>query len=174
MEIGTVVAFWGTDWLSRLISWSTWGPSHVGIIAELNGQLVLFESTTLCKTPCLIQGKCVSGVQAQNIEDRVKQYRGGSVKYYPLHSHLNLNETESTKMSNFLISQIGKEYDKKAAVLSASHILKYFPNPDLDTIFCSALVARALMISGRMPWANPETYSPASLLRTLKKSAILK
>jgi hypothetical protein len=63
-QIGSVVAFAGKGIVSAIIDLATFqlpdvGISHVGILAEYKGDVILFESTTLNDQPCLIQGKRV-------------------------------------------------------------------------------------------------------------------
>lgn len=80
-KIGDVVAFSGFGRKSLFVNLVTygfpwWHASHVGIIGEHNGELLLFESTTLSDVPCVIQGKPFKGVQAVRLKDRVATYRG--------------------------------------------------------------------------------------------------
>ncbi len=63
---------WPWDWFRP--SWRC--VSHVGICAAYNGELYLFESTTLCDQPCAITGKKRAGVQAHKPEDRIASYDG--------------------------------------------------------------------------------------------------
>ncbi len=176
LKPGTIIAFWGTDWLSQLISVSTLGPSHVGIIGGLKldkcAGPIIYESTTLSYEPCLINDEFIDGVQAHCLASRVASYKG-AVHAYHLHPSLELSPLETMKLDGYLKSMLGKTYDTKAAVFSATHLLKYrFKHPDLDTIFCSALVARALMLLNRMNWSNPEWFSPSGLVHELRKDAI--
>lgn len=180
MTPGTIVAFYGTDPMSLLIRAATLGPSHVGIMSYserlLNlvprSELVLFESTTLCPVKDLATGEFVDGVQANRLSDRLATYPGKVVAYH-LHEDISLDALSDIRLMRFLDSQLGKNYDYTAAALSASHLLKLRWNtPDLDTIFCSALVARALMIINRCNWSNPEWYSPAALINEIRKSAV--
>jgi hypothetical protein len=173
LQAGDILAFYGTDPLSLLIRASTFGPSHVGILAPLPGKstdLLLFESTTLSPLRCASSGEFFDGVQCCNPLDRISSYHG-KVYAYHLHPDLVLSPSEIVRLSTYLQSQLGRPYDYRSAVLSITHLLKFRNSFTPDSIFCSALVARSLMLVNRMNWANPEWFSPASLLSTLRTSA---
>ena len=176
-QAGDVLLFWGADPLSWVIRWGTWGPSHVGIVIEYQGQLALLESTTLCDIPCLYQGRVVAGVQVHLIADRVARYRG-TVQVMSLMPECALSPVDVDEMTVDVLKHylaVGASYDLTGAVLSATWVAKYLavlPFPDPDSLFCSALVARLLMVRNRMNWDDPGRYSPAGLVRTLRRTGV--
>ena len=112
-KAGDIIGFSGDSWLSVGINLATygipfWSLSHVGIVGEHDGELLLFESTSLSDLPCVIQGKPVWGTQAHRIDECVRTY-GGKVWHYPLYRPLY--PFESKRLSEFLLEYIGKDYD---------------------------------------------------------------
>ena len=58
-KAGDIIGFSGDSWMSAGINMATygipfWSLSHVGIVGEHDGELLLFESTELNKLPCAI------------------------------------------------------------------------------------------------------------------------
>lgn len=170
---GDLIFFWGNDNLSRLISWITWGPSHVAIIVKYNNQLLLAESTTLYNKPCVAQEKIVSGVQLHHIAERIEDYKNGKIQHCPLSGDCSLTNIQCDTLENIITDNLGVIYDSKMAILSATPFLKMLPYPDKSSLFCSAFVARTYQIINRMNWSNPEIYSPAGLRRSLLWSATI-
>ncbi len=190
---GDIMACFGTDRVSRTISWGTaWpiapqrlriGPSHVAMICEPRDHGPLWvESTTLCRAPCVYKGKQVAGCQAHFPEDRIEDYcgNGGRIDVYRLVKLLTLSESDSKKLTNIFVDGFvrrGVEYDTGAAIISgtrlgiATRILGAF-GANHDEIFCSALIARMLMMLNRMNWADCRKYNPATLLRRLLKTGV--
>ncbi|RLS58083.1 MAG: hypothetical protein DWH91_03095 [Planctomycetota bacterium] len=182
---GDIVACHGTDWSSRVIRWVTaaprgpcglWlGPSHVAIISASDRGLLWVESTTQCLHPCEIQGRMVSGCQAHDPELRLQDYlaMGGYVDLYRLDPIHRLDGNEQLLLRDLLFRRLlakGVEYDLKGALLSGTRLLRWLgllPRANLQTLFCSELIAAVLMRLNRMNHANPSGYSPARLLRTL-------
>jgi hypothetical protein len=176
LQPGDILAFYGTDWTSRCIEWGTWGPSHVGILCDYRGSPVLVESTTLCDQPCLVTGKTIRGVQAHLAEDRIATYRG-RVLHYALTDECRLSSDESTLLTRILLKHwIGRPYDLAGALVSGTNFLKFshwVPYPDLGSVFCSKLVARLYMRLNRLNWDDPGRYSPAYLIRTLRRTGVI-
>jgi hypothetical protein len=166
---GDIVVFYGRDRTSRLIELVTRGPSHVGIICHMEpfGRVIV-ESTTLCPHPCLIAKKNRDGVQVHTIEDRVANYPG-KVMRLPLASRWALRAWESRQLTDECLEWVGLPYDLGGAVVSATRWLKWWPYPDLGSMFCSELIAALLQRFGRLPLGNPAVYSPASLIRALQR-----
>lgn len=171
---GDILACYGTDWTSRVISGWTLGPSHVGIVAPIHPDsrenLALFESTTLCKYPCLVTGEDWDGVQAHEISQRVRDYRG-RVKVWRLVDQWTLCDSEAALLSEILTKYwIGVPYDEGGAMLSGTSVWKWtsLMKSTASQTFCSQLVAALLQRLGRMGHTNPAAYHPASLLRRLK------
>ncbi len=171
---GDLLFFWGHDILSRGISLITWGPSHVAVVTKYQGSLVLAESTTLCRTPCLAQGKRVSGVQLHDIQGRLEDYNGGRVQHYPLDSDCVLCPEKQDHLEAIITDYLGTTYDPYTAALSATFFLKLLPYPDRQSLCCSGLIARIYMVLNRMNWDNPEKYSPAKLRNRLLYAATIK
>jgi len=172
---GDLIAFYGTDWPALAIRAGTLGgPSHIGIVCEYRGDCVLVESTTLCRTPCLVQGVIRPGVQVQNIEDRIAAYPRTTVSR--LAPHWSLSASESELLSKILIEHFvgaGTRYDLAGAVISGTRLIKHLlPSANVDVVFCSELAAFVLMRLGRLPLGNPGTYTPAGVLRAVKKAAV--
>jgi hypothetical protein len=171
---GDLVLFYGTSWQSRAIEIGTRGPSHVGIILEVHGRPLLYESTTLCDLPCELTGKLVRGVQGHTPEKRISAY-AGSVYRMPLRVQLDAalsNLLTATALRDF---PPGTPYDLVGAIGSGPRLKHWrwlVPYPDLASIFCSALCARLLQCVNRMNWHDPTCYSPADVVRTQLRAAV--
>lgn len=169
---GDLLIFYGRDWTSRLISWTTCGPSHVGIVSRPPGEAAaLYESTTLCDLPDDLSGRRRAGVQAHAPAARVAAYCG-RVELLRLAPVWQLNRYEADLLARMLRHLHGARYDLSGAVLSGSRIFKWsalMPYCDLASLFCSELCAAVLMRLGRLPLANPGVYNPASLVRSLQR-----
>lgn len=66
-------------------------------------------------------------------------------------------------------------YDMGGALLSGTRLLKWsrwMPGADLEQLFCSEMIAAALMRCHRLPQDNPTRYSPALLMRRLVKLGV--
>lgn len=192
LEPGDVLACFGGDRVSRAISALTaWpfapsrlriGPSHVAIVAETpagtSPDLLWCESTTLCPHPCAVTGIARNGVQAHWPRDRVGDYHrsGGHVDVYRLTAIDALNDSESRRLSSILIDQFirpQRDYDVAGALISGTPVVRLLDGlllrrfRSLHDVFCSELVAAALMRLCRLNRANPTRYSPAKLLRQI-------
>lgn len=182
---GDILACYGAEAVSRAISWGTFSlfapcglrvaPSHVSIIADLHGEPAVFESTTLSNRECLIAGEVTAGIQCQRPIERVWDYthRGGRVDVYRLMRWEELSRpTEVYELSDLLrrMTEARLRYDTFGAVLSgtrAFQMTRLFPTADLESLFCSELVAFCLMRLNRMARANPARFNPGRLLRRL-------
>ena len=180
-----LLACYGTDAKARSITWLTasalaprrlrLGPSHVGVICERHGSPLWIESTTLCRHPCAVMGRPISGVQAHLPEMRIDDYvqAGGRVDVYRLSPVDRLSQPESELLTRILVRHfIGQQatYDLGGALLSGTRLFKrtrLLPAADLNELFCSELVAAVLMRLGRLNRSNPTRYNPACLLRQL-------
>ena len=186
LQPGDILACYGTDRVSRTISLATaslrrpqrlWaGPSHVGlVVAHPSRGLILVESTSLCEHDCLFQGRRVSGVQGHYPETRINDYLadGGHVDVWRLNPFWNLSEEESGELTTVLFRDFvnrHSRYDMRGAITSGTRFLcklLSWLETDLETVFCSELIAFALMRLHRMPLSNATQYSPARLLRRL-------
>ena len=168
IQPGDVVACWGTDWVSRVISLMTvsvlppwgwcWPPSHVAIIS---GDGEWFESTTLVGS--------ARGVQSHAPAERWVAYRGCCVVLRPT---VTLTPEQRERMHSELQQMVnsGVPYDLTGAVLSGTRLVRYVVPASERRLFCSELVARVLMTVGLMNWASPAGFSPGRLCRELVKS----
>ncbi len=194
-QAGDILLFSGRDPVSRWIKlWTLSKFSHVGIVAEVDEATIgraksdgvklpspmpvlprhlVFESTTLMESPCLITGESINGVQAHDPYSRVIGYPG-KVWRMRLTKDFALDPYEKRHMATSLLRYIGTDYDTKGAVKSGSRWLKekFWPNPDLRTVFCSEYVARSLQVVGRLPLLNPSGLTPGGLYKRLKKSGV--
>lgn len=184
-EPGDIFACYGSDHTSRFISSVTasifapvrlrFGPSHVAMMCAWQNEPHWVESTTLCPHPCRVHQKLVEGPQSQFPEQRIQDYlaTGGRVDLYRLTPINRLTAEESQLLSHLLIQQfvaVSTPYDLPGALLSGTRLLsltRLFPQADLQSLFCSELIAAVLMRLNRMNHANPARFHPARLLRTL-------
>lgn len=191
-QAGDIAACYGTDRASRLISWGTAslfgprslrvGPSHVAILAPppSHDGLVWVESTTFCPRPCMLNQVRTAGCQVHEPEDRVADYEstGGRVDWYRLTPIREFSRSESVLLSRILFCHFVSRrvtYDMRGALLSGSRVwqmLRSFPGADLNSLFCSELVAAVLQRLGRLNNSNPARYNPARLLRELVTSGV--
>ena len=171
-EPGDLLIFYGRDFASRAIEWATRGPSHVGIVCPHHDKgPLLFESTTLCDEACALTGRSVRGVQAHDPVSRIERYRGDAA-LLRLTPAWRLSRHETAKLHDWLMHVASEPYDLRGALLSGTRLFKWtalMPYPDLGSLFCSELCAAALMRLHRMPLENPSAYSPASLVRELRR-----
>lgn len=187
-EPGDLAACYGTDAASRVIRCATWsplgpaglrfGPSHVAMICRCAGRPLWVEATTLCSRPCVIRQLVTGGAQAHDPESRIKDYEaaGGFVERFRLTDINALSREESRLLSRILIGHFvhrGRRYDLGGALLSGTRVFqvtRLFPAADLDSLFCSELVAAVLMRLNRMNHANPTRFNPSRLLRELVRA----
>jgi hypothetical protein len=186
LKPGDILACYGTDRVSRTISFGTasvrrprrlWlGPSHVGIVVEHPSRgLLVVESTSLCDHPCVFQGRRVSGAQAHYPEQRIGDYltAGGRVDVWRLNPFWAFSDGESAEITQLLCRYfVGRHlrYDMRGAITSGTRVLckvLSWLETDLETVFCSELLAFALMRLHRLPLDNATQFSPARLLRRL-------
>ena len=191
-ETGDILACYGSGLVSKVITVGTSSllaprgtriaPSHVAIVAKTGAaDLPLWvESTSLSTQPCVIRGEPVSGVQAHFIEDRAKEYlyREGKVFVFRLTELDRLSSEEEILLIRIVKHLINSRasYDTKGALISGTRVFKRtrllelfssMLEVDLNSLFCSELIAAVLMRLGRMNRDNPTKFSPASLVREL-------
>lgn len=150
------------------------GISHIGIIADCMGSLRLYESTTLCKLPCLVQKKPVSGAQVHNIDSRIRDFNG-KVYHIPLKDELS--KLESIKLKSYLLKDIGKPYDMLGAGASGGWLLqkirRYLKPEDLNNLFCSEWCAAGHNHVKRFHTGNASKWNPNSLYRAERKRGVV-
>jgi len=187
LHTSDLLAFYGVDWLSRLIQWRTrsasaprFGPNHVGVVGyiddphKLNGsgryRSVLFESTTRNTQPCLLRRQKFSGLQAQSINLRVSDYvrSGGRVELYRLRHDITFSQVEF--LNDYMRKRVSEAvpYDTFGAIGSSRWywVIASLWRTDLESVFCSEFAAECDMKINRLPPDNPASYSPAHLVRT--------
>jgi hypothetical protein len=172
LKPGDLIGFSSFDWSGFVINLGTYGIpfydiSHIGIISEHQGQLMLFESTTFCNIPCSIQGIRVNGTQCHPLEDRMKGYFG-SVWHYPL--LWELSESQRAELSAFLHSQIARPYDLAGAFRSSGKIFSYIESlfsksNDESSLYCSEWCALAHRKIGLFRTRSASKWSPNALVR---------
>jgi hypothetical protein len=192
VQPGDIFACWGTDWISRgisletsLLSWLIgpkrlrWSPSHVAIASPRHDHRGCWwiESTHLCQRHCLEARRRVSGVQVHEVQSRIDDYvrRGGRVEQYRLTHIDRLDDTEIWRLEDVLMRHVGQEdrpaagYDTAGALFSGLRVLPLLPvsRANLESVFCSELIAAVLQRLCRMNRANPARFNPGRLLRKL-------
>ena len=144
--------------------------SHVGICArDARGRVLVWESTTLCDLPCEITKRKLCGTQAHLPRERLARYEGTAWRLR-LASREALSERQSLRLTDFLMSEIGRPYDYEGAMISATWRLRLCRTlyPTLDKLFCSFYVLAALKDIGAVDKdLNPRAYSPARVARDL-------
>ena len=181
IKAGDIIGFSGDSWISTLVNIATygmpfWGLSHVGIMGHADdGRLMLFESTQLDDLPCEITGEVFLGTQAHQLEHVVSVYKG-KVWHYPLYRPLYASEDE--RLTEFLMATIHTPYDKLGALRSAgvglSWIESLLHHDNLNSIFCSELVAAAHAYIGLWATDNVCRWNPNRLARRLRRAGVLR
>jgi hypothetical protein len=180
IQAGDIIGFSGWNWISALINMGSfgipfWSISHVGIMAEHNGKLLLFESTTLNTVPCEVTGKRISGSQAHPLEHNLQNYNG-AIWHYPLYRPLF--DHERLRLNEFLVSTIGRPYDAIGAFRSGgagfSWLESQFREADLHSLFCSEWCAAAHAEIGLFTTDNGSRWSPNHLTRRERRLGILR
>lgn len=195
MKPGDIIGFSGNGWLSCGINLLTYGIpyyhiSHVGIVAELLKEdfdnalpgiyrhaepgLYLFESTITSLLPCALTLTCQPGVKVRNIDIEVRNVKGRVWHYQCRH---NLRPLEIRRLTCFLRSQLGKDYDKigafRAAGIGFSWLESLLRKEDLSSLFCSELCSAAYKHVGIMDTDNSSKWNPNSFVRYCRKENIL-
>lgn len=180
MKSGDLIGFSSHDLSGFMINLGSfgipfYGLSHIGILAHQNHKLRLYESTTLCELPCLVQKKIVSGAQVHNIDTRVAKYNG---KVYHIPLTKPLNQLERLKLTGFLLKSVGRPYDMLGAGLSGGHILRkisrFLRDQDLNNLFCSEWCAAAHNYLNRFHTGNASTWNPNAFYRESRKRNTVK
>ncbi|MCP9473346.1 MAG: hypothetical protein NNA30_11490 [Nitrospira sp.] len=180
LEAGDILAFHGTDWLSLMIRFWTFGPSHVGIIVDHGRHLVLFEATSRNATDCLFAGTRVSGAQFSNPHERIGSCirDGGFVDIWKPAAGAEPDPLQRHRMEKLALRlvMIGAGYDYSGALLSGTRIASRFdfllPEERRYQLFCSSAVHQILETAGMVNKDNSSRYSPARLMRMLNRQGI--
>lgn len=135
---------------------------------------LIVESTTMANSPCLLQRKCVSGVQVHELAQRVAEY-DGRVWLWNLSPDWRLNVEQTKLLSELALRRVGTQYDYEGALWAGSLFKWFFSRPiDLHQVYCNELVGALLERVGPLPSnTNVSDETPASLLRLLRHYARL-
>lgn len=176
MKSGTLICFSGVGLISTIVELATFGIphrslSHVGIVAhDHRDRLRLFESTLDAPDVCMVSGKREPGVRASAIERRIDRYIGKVWKYDLTR---DLFPHESQRLTDWLLSMIGKGYDTGGAIRAGGYLLAKSKakviEPDYTRFFCSELTSAALNTIGVLPTCAANRWSPNSLIRRMKR-----
>lgn len=176
---GDIIAFSGKDYVSDLINICSLGiprvsVHHVGLTAELHGDILLYESKGL-DAPCCRSGKPVEGVQAHLLSEVIEQTKDSAIWHYPLRRELYRHEID--RLHYFLDSKVGISYDMPGAIWSGGILVnllgRYFRPEDTSSLFCSELAMAAMVEVGIFATNDISGWSPNRLCRTLVKNGIL-
>jgi len=137
---------------------------------------LLYESTTLNDQPCVIRGRQLPGVQAQEPAERIAAY-DGRVWLYRLTPPWRSDFTaeRSTRLTGHLLARIGQQYDGRGAVLSGTRVIKHlwaWRRVDRSSLFCSEYLAAVLQHVGLFPISNASKITPAALIRQLVEAEV--
>lgn len=145
-----------------------YGFSHIGIVASYFGRNRLFESTTFNTSPCLIQGKSVSGSQCQSLDIRIRSFQG-SVRRIPIKNPLTLEQ--GTRLTEYLVSNTGKPYDYLGAERSGGKLWaqmhRLLHPEDTASLFCSEWCVLAMRETDVFRSTNASAWNPNSLYRAV-------
>ena len=177
---GGLLGFSAYSLEGALINLGTWGVpcfghSHVAILADhpLLNELLVWESSSRSRLPCLLQERDVSGVQAHRIEEWIAADRG-RYWYYPL--GVPLFGSQPRDLTDWLDHEIGRQYDSIGAFRARDFtcIERWLGRENLETLFCSELVAAAWRQIGVWHTGNASRWSPNRLIRTALEVGILR
>ncbi len=179
-KAGDIIGFSGDAWGSSFINIVTygiplWSISHVGIIGEHKGQLLLFESMTNSTLPCEIRGGMFNGSQAHSIIEAVTAYQG-KAWHYPLYRRLF--DHERLRLNDFLHETIHTPYDCIGAFRSGGYGFSWLESQlrtkDLSSLFCSEWCASAHGEIGIFPNDNGARWNPNYFVRTERRMGLLR
>ena len=183
VQPGDVIGFSSRSSLGRWVNYATLGVpgrglSHIGIaalspLASYPG-IVLFESTTTCNRPCLLEGQVVHGVQCQPLIERVADYEKiGRSWVYPL--AVPLTDVQAELLTALCVADCGKPYDYAGAIRSRQLGLGWlarmvYPRAEnLHALYCSELVAQRLRDLRRLEADNVSDWAPNPLTREMRR-----
>jgi len=195
-EPGDILVFDGKGFLARRIKhWTCSRHTHVAVVAHVTkddlaavphkleqwrfslaqlvkweARMVLFESTSILKRPCLFQGKLFAGTQAHDVAERVDDCPG---RVWRLRLKWPITPTESRRLTRGLLTGIPKPYDTFGAGLSATLFLKHklmaLRASDRRTLYCCEYAVdqleQAFDPRRGYRWANPGTLTPRGVVQ---------
>jgi hypothetical protein len=157
------------DALRSVCGFPTWRCiSHIGICANYAGQVLVFESTTLSPLPCVIRGGKRNGMQAHPPREWLESVEG-HVWVASLPKYYMATEDESHELTDFLVEHIDSGYDPRGAIDAG---LGWRRGCDLSTLFCSEIVAQALMVAEVIERDNASAITPAALIKEVVRRGI--
>jgi len=154
--------------------WGWAGASHVGIICNVFGEPLVYESTSFPRPPCVRTGReTPTGVQAHFLSDIVDA--GGDVHHLPLHR--KLYDDEEMRLLECLDSCLGQGYDFIGAARAGGGrlirtIQKFTHKEDMNLVFCSEYVRWAMTQVGLDYAANASNWNPQKLVRHVLRRGI--
>lgn len=173
LKTGDLIAFSGNHKFSKVIKWYTNSIySHVGMVIRTNmgngfgDSVLIIESTTDTSFRDFLNRETIRGVQLNWLSKRASSY-DGEVYWCPLINDLD------TSSKNKMESWLRETHDKKTpyddiqiwgAGIDIFDII--FENkPDDNSLFCSELVAKALIIAGLLDSnVNPSELTPKDIV----------
>lgn len=175
------VAMFDAAQLEQEVRRRKWPQRPDGVACALNRllvhlgysrQVLLVESTTLCREPCELIGARTSGVQVHDPRRRIAGYlrAGGRAWLLRPTADYQLDLNQVARLSEFLLRHLGAPYDYGQAALAGTRILRRccrLSNASLSAVFCSELWAAALEQIRLLPLRNPSVFTPASLVSSL-------
>lgn len=179
LQPGDLIGFSGTAIASHWINLVTygipyWGLSHIGIVGENDGQLLIYESCYGDPSPCVIRGERFSGTQAHTLADRLETY-DGKIWLYRLTSALY--DHERVRLARFLSDSLGVPYDMlgafRAGGVGLSTVESLLRPADLTSLFCSEWCCAALTHIGRFRTDHVSRWSPNRLIRSARRQGIV-
>jgi hypothetical protein len=176
---GDIIGFVGEDWVSDCINIATLGlpnrsVSHVGIVSEYKGKLLVYESTSGDRPPCYVKLKLTRGVQAHPLSELLSIPSFREVWHYPLKCPLYYHQR--ARLEYVLKGYLGRDYDMNGACHSAgvvfSKVCGMIKGEDLSSLFCSEMVAAVLTHVGTLRTPNSSRWSPNKLCRYLVREGV--
>lgn len=173
-KAGDILGFSAWSHWGVLINLATWGVpfwslSHVALIAmspEDSIWPLCFESTSLYKQRCFIQGRTLNGVQAHATGLRVASYRG---RVWLYRRAKPLTQDQSDRLTKFCLNHLGYEYDRigafRARGVGFGWLERLLRHEDLTSIFCSEFCPAALRAADGFATGNVSKWSPNSFAR---------
>jgi len=166
LRTGDIVLFSGKGGISEWIkfgSFSRW--SHVGLVVQVDewDMALLWESTTLSSIADLESGEKRQGVQLVPLSARIAAYDGEAAVR---HIKLPLTDIQRNALRDFREAMKGRAYEASKMQLVRSLFDQFGPEnvTDLSSLFCSEMVAEALMRMGLLDPSLPSNeYTPKDL-----------
>ena len=150
------------------------GPSHVGIVVSVNGEMLVYESTSMPRPPCVrTRREKPLGVQAHHLSDVID---GTDAWHYPLKTHLY--EDEELRLLRAADSCLGRGYDYfSAGRAGGGRLIRLIQiltqREDLKTFYCSEFVMALWVAIGVCQARNASNWSPSRLVRHARRTGIV-